>query len=82
MPPCGLTQQLPTKIENHINDNQYLRYAGEGAAVVAAQKGAPGGHIVETYQLTATVTAVDPATRKVTLVTPAGRETVFKAGRS
>jgi hypothetical protein len=53
---------------------------GEGATIVATEKGVPGGVIVETYQVTATVTAVDPATRKVTLVTPAGKKTVFKAG--
>jgi translation elongation factor P/translation initiation factor 5A len=53
---------------------------GERATVVAAVAGVPGGVAVETYQVTATVTAVDPATRKVTLVTPDGKKTVFKAG--
>ena len=53
---------------------------GEGAAMVATEKGVPGGVMVGTYQVTSTVTAVDPATRKVTLVTPGGKKTVFKAG--
>lgn len=53
---------------------------GQSTTVVSAQKGVPGGIIVGTYQETATVTAVDPATRKVTFVTPGGKKTVFKAG--
>jgi hypothetical protein len=53
---------------------------GERATLVAAQKGVPGGILVDTYQVTATVTAVDPTTRKVTLVTPAGKKSEFKAG--
>jgi translation elongation factor P/translation initiation factor 5A len=51
-----------------------------GATMVAAEKGVPGGVIVETYQATATVTAIDAATRKVTLVDQSGKKTVFKAG--
>jgi len=53
---------------------------GEGFTMVAAQKGVPGGTIVETYRITATVTAVDASSRKVTLVTPDGKKTIFKAG--
>jgi hypothetical protein len=53
---------------------------GESAAIAVTERGVPGGIVVETYQVTATVTSVDPATRKVTLVTPAGKKTVFKAG--
>lgn len=48
--------------------------------MVATQKGEPGGTIVETYKITATVTAVDAASRKVTLATPDGTKTTFKAG--
>jgi translation elongation factor P/translation initiation factor 5A len=40
----------------------------------------PGGVIVDTYKITATVTAVDAASRHVTLVTPDGTKTTFKAG--
>ena len=53
---------------------------GESTALVAAQKGVPGGVIVETYQTTATVTGIDADKRKVTLVTPDGTKTTFKAG--
>lgn len=51
-----------------------------GATMVAAEKGVPGGVMVETYQATATVTAIDAATRRVTLVSPDGKKTIFKAG--
>jgi hypothetical protein len=53
---------------------------GESATAVSAEKGVPGGTIVQTYKETATVTAIDAASRKVTLVTPDGKKTVFKAG--
>lgn len=53
---------------------------GEGATLVAAQKGVPGGVMVETYQITATVTAIDAQNRKVTLVSQDGKKEVFKAG--
>jgi Cu/Ag efflux protein CusF len=46
----------------------------------AFQEGVPGGVMVGTYQETATVTAIDAASRKVTLVGPDGSKTVFKAG--
>ena len=53
---------------------------GEGSTMVAAQKGVPGGVIVQTYKVTATVTAVDAASRKVTLITADGAKTTVKAG--
>ena len=53
---------------------------GEGTTMVAAQKGVPGGVIVQTYKVTATVTAVDAASRKVTLITADGAKTTVKAG--
>ena len=53
---------------------------GEGAAAVATEKGVPGGVVVETYQTTATVTAIDATTRKVTLASKDGKKTTFKAG--
>jgi hypothetical protein len=53
---------------------------GQGTTVVAAEKGVPGGVMVETYQLNATVTGIDAATRKVTFVTPDGKKTTVKAG--
>jgi translation elongation factor P/translation initiation factor 5A len=54
--------------------------AGEGTTTVTAEKGVAGGTIVETYKITATVTAVDAATRHVTIVTRDGNKTTFKAG--
>ena len=48
--------------------------------MVATQKGVPGGMRVETYAITAKVTAVDAASRKVTLVTRDGEETTITAG--
>ena len=53
---------------------------GEGAGFAAVQPGVPGGVIVQTYKITATVTAVDAASRKVTLTMADGAKTTFKAG--
>ncbi len=53
---------------------------GQGASLVATQPGVPGGVMINTYQITATVTAINAADRKVTLVGQDGKETVFKAG--
>jgi hypothetical protein len=53
---------------------------GEGAAGVAYQEGVPGGVVVETYKMTATVTGIDAANRKVTLVTPEGKKTTVTCG--
>jgi carbon monoxide dehydrogenase subunit G len=46
----------------------------------AFKEGVPGGTLTQTYQTTATVTAIDPATRQVTLVAPDGSQNTFKAG--
>src|SRR6516225_6839374 len=48
----------------------------------ASEMSAPsrGAMEVETYQRTATVTAINPATRKITLTTPDGKRTTFIAG--
>jgi hypothetical protein len=43
-------------------------------------KGVPGGTVVETYKLTATVTEIDAPTRKVTLATKDGKKTTVKCG--
>lgn len=53
---------------------------GESAGFSAIQPGVPGGVIVQTYKVTATVTAVDAASRKVTIVTRDGAKTTFTAG--
>ena len=49
------------------------------ASVVAAE-GVPGGSAVQTYELTATVAAIDKASRKVTLVDASGIKKTVKAG--
>ena len=38
------------------------------------KQGVPGGAVVQTYQTTATVTGIDAANRKVTLVKPDGEQ--------
>jgi hypothetical protein len=53
---------------------------GVKSTTVAYQPGVPGGVVVQTIKVTATVTGIDAATRKVTLVSPEGRKTIFKAG--
>ncbi len=47
---------------------------------VSTEKGVPGGTIVETHTITAKVTAIDGANRRVTLLTPDGTKTTVKAG--
>jgi hypothetical protein len=53
---------------------------GESTAAVVYQQGVPGGITVETYKESATVTGIDAATRKVTLVTPQGKKSTVKCG--
>jgi Cu/Ag efflux protein CusF len=53
---------------------------GERASFAVVQKGEPGGVRVETYKETATVTGIDKASRKVTLVTPDGTKSSVKCG--
>lgn len=48
--------------------------------VVETQPGVPGGVTVNTYQSSATVTAIDAATRSVTVVSPNGATATFKCG--
>ncbi len=71
---------IPAAIFSLTSCSSTQEGAGEGATLVAAQQGVPGGVMVETYQTTATVTAVEAQTRKVTLVNPDGKKTEFKAG--
>jgi Cu/Ag efflux protein CusF len=53
---------------------------GEGTGVTAIRQGEAGGVRVETYKETATVTGIDKATRKVTLVTKDGSKSTVKCG--
>ena len=56
--------------------------AVETTSAVSYQPGVPGGIKVETHQLTARVSAIDAATRKVTLVMADGKTTTVKCGPS
>jgi hypothetical protein len=56
------------------------RLAGETGSAASVTEGVPGGSAVQTYELEATVAALDKATRKITLVDAAGIKTTVKAG--
>jgi hypothetical protein len=56
------------------------RLTGETAGGVAVTEGVPGGTVVQTYELKATVTAIDKAARKVTLMDATGIKTTVTAG--
>ncbi len=53
---------------------------GQGTSMTTTQPGVPGGVVVNTYQETATVTAIDAPSRKLTLTTPDGKKAEFEAG--
>jgi hypothetical protein len=48
--------------------------------VAVTQPGVPGGMTVDTYQSSATVTAIDAGTRSVTVVSPNGATATFECG--
>jgi hypothetical protein len=52
----------------------------EGVEQTSVIETADGAIIVDTFTTTATVTAIDAAKRDVTLVTPGGSKTVYRAG--
>jgi hypothetical protein len=54
--------------------------APEATRVASIEEGVPGGVIVNTVTMTARVAAVDPATRKLTLVESDGKRTTITAG--
>lgn len=56
------------------------RLTGEAGVAAATVAGVPGGGVVATYELTATVAAIDKAKRKVTLVDAAGIKNTVKVG--
>jgi len=72
-----LRAQLASTIPLSPIEGQMRGQAG-GAAVVA--EGVPGGIVVQTYELKATVTAIDPATRKVTLLSREGIKQTVRVG--
>lgn len=53
---------------------------GETSTSVKATPGVPGGKVTTTNRITATVTGIDAARRRVTLVTPAGEKFTVTAG--
>ena len=56
------------------------RLSGAAAAAGVVVEGVPGGGVVATYELTASVAAIDKANRKITLVDAAGIKKTVKAG--
>jgi hypothetical protein len=56
------------------------RLSGDVAAAGVVVEGVPGGGVVSTYELTASVAAIDKANRKITLVDAAGIKKTVKAG--
>lgn len=56
------------------------RMTGETTGGAIIEKGVPGGVVVQTYELTANVAAIDKEKRKVTLVDPAGIKSTVKCG--
>ena len=56
------------------------RLTGKTTGAVIAAEGVPGGALVKTYHLNATVTATDAATRRVTLLGPDGIKQTVKVG--
>lgn len=52
----------------------------ETTSAAVYEQGVPGGVVVETSRLTATVSAIDLGKRKVTIVTPDGEKTSVKCG--
>jgi Cu/Ag efflux protein CusF len=53
----------------------------EGAAVETYKKGVPGGVIVQTVKVTATVTAIDQVKRKATLLGADGKKFTVQVGK-
>jgi hypothetical protein len=54
--------------------------AGESTSVTLVQRGVPGGTTINTYRVTATVTAIDRNSRKVTLLAPNGAQSTVTCG--
>jgi len=53
---------------------------GEASTTAAVAEGVPGGIVVSTYKVTASVAAIDEANRKITIVDAAGIKKTVKAG--
>jgi hypothetical protein len=69
----GLASKIPlVPVEGELT--------GQVTGATAVTEGVPGGSVVRTYQLEATVASVDRAARKVTLVDASGIKTTVKVG--
>lgn len=62
------------------SSNSSSSSAGLLSSSGAYQPGVPGGIMVDTYKMNATVTRIDADKRKVTLLTRDGKETTVKCG--
>lgn len=56
------------------------RLRGEGSGIAVRTGGVPGGAMVQTYELTAVVTAINQASRKLTLMSQDGIKQTVKVG--
>jgi hypothetical protein len=56
------------------------RLLGQMSGTAIFAQGIPGGTVVQTYELTAAVTAMDQATRRLTLLSPDGIKQTVKVG--
>jgi len=56
------------------------RLSAEGSGAVALAEGVPGGVVVQTYELTATVASIDKDSRKLTLLGSTGIKQTIKVG--
>ena len=74
----GLAALLPAAVLTLNSCSTEPKDAGTGLTPI--QRGEPGGVRVETYKETASVAAIDKATRKVTLVDKNGTLTIVKCG--
>jgi hypothetical protein len=74
----GLAALLPAAVLTFSSCSTEPKDAGSGLTPI--QRGEPGGVRVETYKETASVAAIDKATRKVTLVDTNGTLTIVKCG--
>jgi hypothetical protein len=70
---AGLASEIPlVPIEG--------RLTGQAANAAAVTEGIPGGSVVQTYELEATVASIDKPARRVTLVDAAGIKNTVKVG--
>jgi hypothetical protein len=77
---CAFVLILPGCSTTSSEAETVSAVAASGSSSVAVAEGVPGGVIVDTVEVSAEVTAIDTANRKVTLKGPDGDEFVVKVG--